>query len=185
MNGPKRQSNQLFRLVADFSCSAKKMKTHTEIKDVFLAYGEAAYHAQLMEYDLISIWMIDSVTQGVSLTRLDLLRFQEDWSKKTFGQLLNPLQKSNLILPEIKTFLEQIRVTRNRLMHGFFLDYTTDLQTDDGRKTAVAHLHRIKTVLQKGQQLFSDIANAYLKDFGIDTEEIRRQIFQKNEDAEP
>jgi hypothetical protein len=49
-----------------------------------------------MEYDIVSIWVLDSVTRGVSLTEQDLLRFQEDWGKKTFGQLLKPLQKSNL-----------------------------------------------------------------------------------------
>ena len=66
------------------------------IEDVFREFGRAAYHAQLVEYDIVSIWILDSVTQGASHTKQDLLRFQENWGKKTFGQLLKPLQKSNL-----------------------------------------------------------------------------------------
>jgi len=98
------------------------MKPPATIKDVFSAFGRASYYAQLMEHNVVSIWMLDSVTQGISLTKHDLLRFQKDWGKKTFGQLLKPLQKSNLISDEIKMFLEQVRVARNNLTHGFFLD---------------------------------------------------------------
>ena len=161
------------------------MKNTTEIEDVFLAYGEAAYHAQLMEYEIVSVWLLDSVTQGVSVTRQDLLRFQEDWGKRTFGQLLAPLQKSNLISEEIKKFLEQLRSTRNRLMHNFFIECATNLQTNDEREGAVAELHRMNAVLQKGQQFIGDILDKYLKDFGVDPEAIRKQVLQRDEDAEP
>lgn len=160
------------------------MKTITGIEDVFAAYGEAAYHAQLMEYDIVSIWMLDSVSQGVALTRQDLLKFQEDWGKKTFGQLLKPLQKSNLISPEIKDFLEQLRGTRNRLMHHFFLDSAMDLQTNDGRDRTVAELQRMNALIEKGQQFFSDILTTYLKNFDVDAEAIKRQVLQRDEDAE-
>src|SRR5665213_3251202 len=104
------------------------MKPAAKTKDVFRAFGRAAYHAQLMEYDILSIWMLDSVTQGVSPTREDLLRFQKDWGKKTFGNLVNPLTKSALIPEEIKEFLEQLRLARNRLTHDFFLAWTTEIQ---------------------------------------------------------
>ncbi|MCK4393316.1 hypothetical protein KAX17_10470 [Candidatus Bipolaricaulota bacterium] len=161
------------------------MKATTGIEDVFAAYGDVAYHVQLMEYDLVTIWMLDSVTQGVSLTKRDLLRFQEDWGKRTFGQLLKALQKSDLISAEIKDFLEQLRVTRNRLMHGFFLDGATDLQTNDGRENVEAELQRMKALLEKGQQLFEDVLDTYLKDFGIDADTIRREVLEKHEDAEP
>lgn len=163
----------------------KKMKGTTGLEDVFAAYGEAAYHTQLMEYALVSIWMLDSVTQGVSLTKQDLLRFQEDWGKKTSGQLLRPLRKSNLIPTEIKDFLEQFRLTRNRVMHSFFLDGATDIETNDGRERAVAELRQMNGLIQKGQELFRDVLNTYLKDFGVDAEAIRRQVLQRDEDAEP
>jgi hypothetical protein len=160
------------------------MKTITGIEDVFAAYGEAAYHAQLMEYDIVSIWMLDSVSQGVALTRQDLLKFQEDWGKKTFGQSLKPLQKLNLISPEIKDFLEQLRGTRNRLMHHFFLDSAMDLQTNDGRDRMVAELQRMNALIEKGQQFFSDILTTYLKNFDVDAVTIKRQVLQRDEDAE-
>ncbi len=165
----------------------KNMKTTTPIEDVFAAYGRVAHHAQVMEYDLLSIWMLDSITQGVSPTRRDLLRFQEDWGSKTFGQLLVPLQKSTLMSAEIKKFLEEIRITRNRLMHSFFLDNATNLQRNAGREAAVAELQRMDTIIHKGQQFFGDVLDTYLKDFGVDTEEVRRQVLEQvlqGEDAE-
>jgi hypothetical protein len=81
------------------------MKTTTEIKDVFAAYGEAVYNTHIMEYDLVSIWILDSIRQRLTITQKDLLDFQTVWSKKTFGQLLKPLITSNIISPEIKDFL--------------------------------------------------------------------------------
>jgi len=156
------------------------MKDTTGIEEVFSEFGHAAYHVQLMEYDLISIWMLDSITQGVSFTRKDLLRFQEAWGKKTFGRLLKPLQRSNLISAEIKGFLEQLRLTRNRLMHCFFLDSAADLLTNDGRERTVAELQQMTQLLKKGQQFFADMLQTYLKDFGVDVKEIWKQVFQRN-----
>jgi hypothetical protein len=162
----------------------KNMKPIAAIENVFETFGRAAYYAQLMEYDIVSIWMVDSVAQGLSLTSQDLLRFQEDWGKKTFGQLLKPLQKSNLIPKEIKGFLQQLRVTRNRLMHSFFLDTATDLQSNTGRERIVAELQHAIELFKKWEQFFGDILNTYLKDFGVDAEVIRRQVLQKFDDAE-
>jgi hypothetical protein len=161
------------------------MKPHAGIAEVFQEFGKAAYHAQLMEHNIVSIWMLDSVTQGVALTRPDLLRFQEDWGKKTFGQLLNPLQKSNLISEEIKGFLEQLRAARNRLMHGFFLDTAVDLQSTIGRERIVAELKQRSELLRKGEEFFGDVLTTYLKDYGVDAGQIRQQILQKLEEAEP
>jgi hypothetical protein len=159
------------------------MKPMTEIEEVFAAFGKAAYHCQIMEYDLVSIWMLDSITQGVSLTRQNLLRFQGGWGKKTFGKLLTPLQKSNRITAEIKGFLEDLRLTRNRLMHHFFLDNGADLQANDGRQRTFAEIRRMTQLFEKGEQFFADVLHAYLKDFGVDAEAIRRQVLQNNEDA--
>jgi hypothetical protein len=138
-----------------------------------------------MEYDLVSIWMLDSLKQGISLTQQDLLVFQGTWGKKTFGQLLNPLQKNNWISEEIKEFLEQLRLTRNRLMHVFFIDSSTNLLTKDGRKLILAEAKQIGELLEKGHKFFSDILETYLKDFGVDAESIRKQILKIAEDIEP
>jgi hypothetical protein len=161
------------------------MSPHVSFQDVFQEFGKAAYLAQIMEYDIISLWMLDAVTQGVTLTRADLMMFQKDWGKKTFGQLLNPLQKSNLISDEIKNFLEQLREARNTLVHGFFLATAADLQSSAGRERIVAGLqHRIE-LFREGKRFFGTMLTTYLKDFGVDAEEIRRQILANSKDAEP
>src|ERR1035441_4895754 len=119
------------------------------MEEVLEAFGRAAYHTQLMEYNIVSIWMLDSVTQGASLSKQDLLRFQGDWGKKTFGRLLKPLQRSSRLSEEIKEFLERLRVTRNRLIHRFFLDVASDLQNDTGRQRTVTELQQMTELLVK------------------------------------
>jgi len=152
----------------------------TDVSDVFAAYGRAAYYSQLLEYDLISIWMLDSITQGVSVTRGDLVKFQGDWSQKTLGKLLHPLKQSPLLPADLKQFLEIVRKTRNTLAHDFFLTVGTDLQTPNGRETAIAELHQMTNVLMNAQTLFRNVLAEYGRDFGVDYDEIIRQLLKEN-----
>jgi len=162
------------------------MKITTDMTAVFAAYGRAAYHAQLLEYDLVTVWMLDSITQGVSVTREDLHQFQGKWSKKTLGKLLHPLRQSSLLPDDLKEFLETIRTTRNTLAHDFFLTVAGDLRSSDGREKATARLEEMEVILAKGQQLFFNVLTTYGKDFGIDYDAIHRELLERNhEDAEP
>ncbi|MCK4625363.1 MAG: hypothetical protein KAV00_08640 [Phycisphaerae bacterium] len=155
------------------------MKPRYEMLDVFAAYGRAAYYAQLLEYDLVSIWMLDSIAQGVSVTRKDLVQFQANWSKNTLGKLLHPLKKSSLLPNDLKQFLEDLRKTRNTLAHDFFLTVATDLRTSRGREHGVAEMKRITSVLTKGHELFRNVLDAYGKDFDIDFAGILRKLLNE------
>ena len=158
----------------------------TDMSEVFAAYGRAAYYAQLLEYDLVSVWMLDSITQGVSLTREDLRQFQGEWSRRTLGKLLHPLKQSALLPDDLKQFLETVRTTRNTLAHDFFLTVADDLRSSDGREKAKARLEEMTAVLMKGQELFENVLTTYGKDFDIDYEAIHREVLKQNpEDAEP
>lgn len=162
------------------------METKTDMTDVFAAYGRAAYYAQLLEYDLVSLWMLDSVRQGVSLTREDLHQFQGEWSKKTLGKLLRPLKQSALIPEDLKQFLECIRTTRNILAHDFFLTAADDLRSLVGREQAKGQLQEIGHILKKGQKFFLNVLTTYAKDFGIDYDAIRRELREQIErDGDP
>jgi hypothetical protein len=162
------------------------MRITIDISAVFAAYGRAAYYAQLLEYDLVSIWMLDSITQGESVTREDLHQFQGEWSKKTLGKLLHPLKQSSLIPDDLKEFLETIRTTRNTLAHDFFLTVADDLRSSEGREKAKARLEQMGTVLAKGHEFFVNVLTTYGKDFGIDYNAIHRELLEQNKgDAEP
>jgi hypothetical protein len=180
----KRQSRALCG--SAHTSATEYMKITTDISAVFAAYGHAAYYAQLLEYDLVSIWMLDSITQGVTVTQEDLHQFQGEWSKKTLGKLLNPLRQSSLIPDDLKEFLETIRTTRNTLAHDFFLNVADDLRTSEGREKTKAKLEQMGKILAKGQEFFVNVLTTYGKDFGIDYNAIRRELLeQSKEDAEP
>lgn len=162
------------------------MKNRTEMSEVFAVYGYAAYYAQLLEYDLVSVWMLDSITQGVSLTKEDLSQFQGEWSRKTLGKLLHPLKQSVLLPDDLKQFLETVRTTRNILTHDFFLRVADDLRSSDGREKAKAQLEEMAAILMKGQEFFFSVLTTYGKDFEINYDAIHRKLLkQDDEDAEP
>jgi hypothetical protein len=54
-----------------------------------------------------------------------------------------------------------------------------DLQSNGGRNHIIVELQEIKMLLETGRQFFSDIVATYLNDYGIDVEEIRKQVSQK------
>lgn len=155
------------------------MDTTTDMTEVFAAYGRAAYSAQLLEYDLVSVWMLDSVTQGVSLTQEDLRQFEGKWSRKTLGKLLRPLKESSLIDDDIREFLETLRTTRNTLAHDFFLTVADDLRSSDKRDKAKVRLHEMGAILAKGQELFFNVLTTYGQDFGIDYDAIHRELLEQ------
>lgn len=158
----------------------------TDMTKVFAAYGRAAYYAQLLEYDLVSVWMLDSITQGVSLTQQDLQQFQGEWSRKMLGKLLRPLKQSSLIPDDLKAFLETIRTTRNTLAHDFFLTMAYDIRSSDGCEKAKARLEEMGAVLAKGREFFVNVLTTYEKDSGIDYNAIHRELLkQKDGDADP
>ena len=155
--------------------------TTTDISEIFEAYGHAAYYAQLIEYDLVSVWLLDSVTQGVSLTRKDLFQFQKEWSRRTLGKLLHPLKKSSLIPDDLKQFLETVRITRNTLAHDLFLSVDCDLRSSSGRLKAKHRLEEMAAILMKGQEFISDVLKVYGKDFGIDYDTIHKEVLNQIE----
>lgn len=157
------------------------MKNRTEMSEIFAAYGHAAYYAQLLEYDLVSVWMLDSITQGVSLTGEDLCQFQGEWSKKTLGKLLHPLKQSALLPDDLKQFLETVRTTRNTLVHNFFLSVVDDLRSSDGREKAKAQLEEMAAILMKGQEFFVSVLTTYGKDFDIDYDAIHRKLLKQDD----
>jgi len=166
--------------------ATEEMKITTDITAVFAAYGHAAYYAQLLEYDLVTIWILDSIMQGASVTQEDLHQFQGEWSKKTLGKLLHPLKQSSLIPDDLKEFLETIRITRNTLAHDFFLTVAYDLQSSEGREKAKATLEEMGSILAEGQKFFVNVLTTYGKDFDIDYDAIHRELLERNqEDAEP
>jgi hypothetical protein len=146
---------------------------------LFEEYGRAAHMAQLLEYNLVSIWILDSINQGTTLTKEDLLKFQATWGKKTLGGLLRPLQSSPLIPEDMKVFLENIRKDRNKLIHTFFILDDINFESTEAISAALDELNRIKQNLDNGRKFFHSVLESYCRDFGIDTDKINSEIKAK------
>ncbi len=155
------------------------MNNEIKMSTLFEEFGRAVYYAQLLEYDLLSIWILDSITQGVSLTRDDLLEFQSSWGIKTLGGLLKPLKESPLIPEDMKHFLEKVRRDRNKLIHAFFLSDDICFESQDDMRAALNELLRIKGNLDTGRKFFRNILETYSKDFGIDIAKLSQEVKEK------
>jgi len=152
------------------------MTAEEELKELYAFFGEAVYWVQCIEYDLVSLWLLDSIHQGLANKHCDLKSIESIWEKKTLGSLLFPFMKSNFITNDFKYFLENIRQKRNYLVHSFFMEQTVGLQTEAGRKKALYELHEIIQVLREASLLFRNIVKEFGKEFGITDETIQEQM---------
>lgn len=160
------------------------MDQKADMATLFEEYGRAVHYAQLLEYDLVSIWILDSITKGISLSRKDLLDFQTSWGMKTLGGLFKPFQDSALIPEDMKVFLELVRLDRNKLIHTFFMGEDIHLESSEGIQATLQELLRIKQNLETARNFFHSVLESYSRDFEIDIDKINAEVRAKIEGTE-
>lgn len=141
-----------------------------------MEFGRAAHLAQLLEYELISLFLIDSIVKGHAVVREDLKRFEGLWEKQTLGKLLNPLKKSELIPDDLKDFLENVRKKRNYLMHSFFTASDNDFSTEIGMERMIKDLKKTYESFKVAKTLFHDTSTDLLGQLGITQERLEQEF---------
>lgn len=153
------------------------MKNKYSVSEVFVAFGETSFFAQLLEYDLISLYIVDSIIKGISFTRADLEDVQRYWDKKTLGRLLQPLKKSSIIPADLKSFLGTVLKKRNYLAHSFFTAKGNDLDTPEGIQRMIQALKEMRNMFEKAQTLIRETVENVMDDLGISSKaEIQRRM---------
>ena len=122
-------------------------------RDVYAHYGLTMYLAQVLEYAIVSAFVILRLPEKQKYTREDIDDLMDGRFKKTLGMLLKTL-RDEMTLPEtLEATLSQALARRNFLAHHYFRERAEQFVTREGRAKMIVEL-------QIDQQLFQSADTA-------------------------
>ena len=136
-----------------------------QLNAVFACFGSAAQHAQMFEQSLERFLTIYNRVVHGSTTVEDVLQ------GKTLGQLLKRFKKV-VTFPD-DSFVEKFYAVvkeRNFLMHDFFIDRASDLQSSEGRMALLSELITIEKALDHSRVTVNAMRIAMCNTLGIEDE---------------
>jgi hypothetical protein len=152
-----------------------KRPPEEHIEDVFLYFGKAAYHAQCMEFELVTMRLLDSLHKKEIGTQQDFCDRESVWEKKTLGHFIRYLKKGPVVPADFSAFLDDVLEKRNFLIHDFFIHYADKFTTEEGRDAMLTELRAIGQLLETGHKVFEDTTRVFAKDFGVTSETIAKE----------
>lgn len=133
------------------------------IDDVYKLFGEASHWANIPEEQLGSICMLNErvINQDKRKTE-NATAIVEMFEKKTIGQLIGILKKvlGKELESEVDTIFKPALESRNRLIHGFFIDHHDILKDQEMISGAIAELNEIKNSIFLAADIAAKICTA-------------------------
>ena len=143
-----------------------------QLNAVFACFGSAAQHAQLFEQGLAKFLVVYNkiCSDSVSIEELDAVA--SNLRKRTMGQLLAKLSKHVTIndASVSEQFTNALK-KRNYLMHEFFLERNTELESSEGRMRLLAELTTIEGDLERSRVMINAMRIAMCETLGVDDDE--------------
>ena len=136
-----------------------------QLNAVFACFGSAAQHAQMFEQSLVRFLTIYNRVALGSTTVEDVLQ------KMTMGKLLKRVEKV-VTFPD-DSFVEKFDAVvraRNFLMHDFFIDRASELESSEGRMALLTELITIEKALDHSRVTVNAMRIAMCRTLGIEDE---------------
>lgn len=102
-------------------------------KEVFAFFGLAAYHAQVLEQELMILAVMLHVSGRTGVTRADVDALFDTFEARTLGQLLREARSLTEVPGSLDAQLAEALRRRNDLAHRFFARRSEDFMSDAGR----------------------------------------------------
>lgn len=145
------------------------LTTTGSLDDLYREVGTALHTAQLAEFNLVSIHLLLIRTGTVEKPKE---RLDSYWTKKTLGQLLEPILASELLPDDATRFLETLRNARNHLTHLFFMS-ASSVHTPEGVANLLREITAMHRVFSRAVRFFDHMLSELARPAGIDVEEIK------------
>ena len=138
------------------------------IEDVHLKFGVASEAAQLLETELGTLLFRSGAIEAGLFENPNhdrALKLSQFVNRKTLGQLVRSLSKTDHSLDDLEEILNKALGERNRLAHSFYREHNNRRNTEEGRTIMLKDLESIhRTIL--------DAYKSMLRLSGFDLESI-------------
>ena len=138
------------------------------LDDVYRKFGEASEAAQLLETELGTLLLAHKCIDAGLFENSDPNRataIYKQINQQTLGQLIQSLGAVGASIVDLEQLLSDALVSRNRLVHSFYLKHNLRRNSDDGREVMLRDLEAIHENLLKAYK-------AALLLSGVDLEKI-------------
>lgn len=154
------------------------MNPRSEDDAVYRAAGLALSWAQYFEAEIVNIVFLHAIARGQVPSRSKAERLLSVAEKTPLRRQLRAVLTRAKTQPDLTaTFLEAVD-QRNYLVHRFLWDHSSNLTTANGRDRMLQELHDITQLLFSAHRFAQLRSGLYLKQLGIEPEELARQVRQ-------
>ena len=139
-----------------------------KIEDVYSKFGYASEAAQLLETELGTLLFRSGAIETSLFENPNhdkALELSQYVNRKTLGQLIRSLSKTDLSLERLQEILNRALSERNRLAHSFYREHNYRRNTEEGRTVMLEDLESI-------HQTILDAYKAVMRLSGIDLDEM-------------
>lgn len=141
------------------------------LHDLYREVGSALHKAQLVEYNIVSIHLLLIRTGSVESTKE---RVDSYWTRKTLGQILDPVLNSKLLPDDFSRFLDTVVKARNYLAHSFFVS-AAEVHTTEGIAELMREVFAMQEVFARAHHFFLQLLSELARTQDINVEEIMAQ----------
>ena len=147
-----------------------------QLREVYAAYGVAAYQAQCVERQLA---ILLATRYGPDIQRN--LREQQDelletLFQQTLGGLIVTLRESVHVPKSVEARLRDAQAKRNWLVHNYYWERVGHLLSDSGRRSMAQELHTMAEEFKELHQHLIRIARNWAEEHGITDEDLYAEI---------
>ena len=147
-----------------------------QLREVYAAYGVAAYQAQCVERQLA---ILLATRYGPDIQR-NLREQQEELLEtlfqQTLGGLIATLRESVHVPKSVETRLRDAQAKRNWLIHNYYWERVGHLLSDSGRQSMTQELGAMAEEFKELHQHLVRIARNWAEEHGITEDDLYAEI---------
>jgi hypothetical protein len=117
-------------------------------KEVFAFFGLAAYHAQVLEQELLLFASMLRLSKSARVTQAAVEALFDRLDAKTFGGLLAEARRMTTVPGDLEADLAEALRCRNLLVHRFFADHAAELLSGAGPLEMIEELRGFAVAFQ-------------------------------------
>lgn len=143
-----------------------------QIKEVFARFGLAIYWAQVLEHQIVNMFIAAKLHEKQRITRGDIDIIFDERFNQTMGKLIKELKDTYKVSPQMVRQLEDSLKTRNMLAHRYFRERVTVFATIEGRSEMIRELDKAIKDFESVDKILTDISMKIAEKYGVTQEMI-------------
>jgi uncharacterized protein YutE (UPF0331/DUF86 family) len=132
---------------------------------IFFEAGAGLYDSQDFEYSLKYLLFLISKATNTKIPVEETVKYLDDETKKTTGQLFNLLKKNMDLHPVMEELILESINARNILIHHYLTDNAERMSQIQNQKTIIQEIRELRKKIIKGNECLEPIIEGLAKIF--------------------